>query len=79
MTVSSISATQKFALQQWGLPEVFQRGPKYLLSPLLSLCITDAENVTHESSAALAVWQLVGVYISNCADDALGQRIIIQL
>ena len=68
-----------FALQQWHLPEVLQRGPKYLLSPLLSFCITDAENVAHESSAALAVWQLIGVHVANCANYALCQGVVIQL
>ena len=52
-------------------PEVLERRAEDLLTPLLALLIADVEHVAHEGSIALAVWQLVRVYVADRADDGL--------
>ncbi len=44
----------------------------------MSLCITDVQDVAHESRPAFAVWQLIRIHITNGADDTLGQGVIVQ-
>ena len=60
------------ANMQLRAPEVLEGGPKYLFPSLLSLLVADLQNVAHEGGVPLAVRQLVGIHITNGANDALG-------
>ena len=53
------------------VPEVLQADAQDLLSPLLPLLISHLEHVAHEGGVSLGVRQLVGVDVSNGADDSL--------
>ena len=61
------------------VPEILEGGPKYLFPTFLSLLVADLQYVAHEGSVPLAVRQLVGVHISNGANDALCQGVLVQL
>lgn len=64
---------------QRALPEIFEGGRQDLLPPSLPVCVCDLQEVSHESCVALCVRQLVGIDVTNGANDGLGEGILIQL